>query len=201
MCFEFSVHCLGGGNKTEDYKKILGNYITGNLETTAPSKEQILNEINDIAKTEYVDYLPDGWYDLNLSNIIQSSTNGNFILYGGYVPVGKTPATDSRGIIIILDQNMKPIKTIYEFSSGTKLLPIQKMIQIEDGTFVAVDSTIFATPIGTTGIMTNNKRFIMLNNFSTPDYNNDYSVVLRKSYNLPSAYRNIFAIDSARTRA
>lgn len=195
MCFEFSVHCLGGGNKTEDYKKILGNYITGNLETTAPSKEQILNEINDIAKTEYVDYLPDGWYDLNLSNIIQSSTNGNFILYGGYVPVGKTPATDSRGIIIILDQNMKPIKTIYEFSSGTKLLPIQKMIQIEDGTFVAVDSTIFATPIGTTGIMTNNKRFIMLNNFSTPDYNNDYSVVLRKSYNLPSAYRNIFAID------
>ena len=96
---------------------------------------------------------------------------------------------------------MKPIKTIYEFSSGTKLLPIQKMIQIEDGTFVAIDSTYYAEPIRTTGILTNVKRFIMLNNFTIPDYENDYSVILRKSYNLPSAYRNIFAIDIVKNPA
>ena len=96
---------------------------------------------------------------------------------------------------MILDQNMKPIKTIYKFSTGTNLRPIQKMIQIEDGTFVAIDSTIFAEPIGTADITSNTKRFIMLNNFTIPDYDNDYSVILRKSYNLPNAYKNIFAID------
>lgn len=90
---------------------------------------------------------------------------------------------------------MKPIKAIYDFSSGTPLRPIQKMIQIEDGTFVAIDSTIFAFPTATDNIMTNPKRFIMLNNFSTPDYNNDYSVILRKSYTLPNSYLYIYCLD------
>lgn len=180
---------------TDDYKNLLSDYITGNIEPTAPSSEQILNEIKNIPRSEFVNFLPSTWYDLYFTNIIQSSTNGNFILYGGYVPTGQTAATDSRGIIIILDQNMKPLKTIYEFASGTRLRPIQKMIQIEDGTFVAIDSTIFAEPIGTTGITTNEKRFIMLNNISELDNNDDYSVSLRKAYKFPSAYRNIFAID------
>ena len=96
---------------------------------------------------------------------------------------------------MILDQNMKPIKTIYEYSSGTTLRPIQKLIQIDDGTFVGVDSTIYSGTISTEDIMNNEKRFIMLNNFSTMDANNDYSVVLRKSYIFPSAYRNIFVLD------
>ena len=96
---------------------------------------------------------------------------------------------------MILDQDMKPIKTIYEYSSGTTLRPIQKLIQVEDGTFVGVDSTIYALPSATTDIISNEKRFIMLNNFSTEDYNNDYSVVLRKSYTFPTAYKNIYALD------
>lgn len=90
---------------------------------------------------------------------------------------------------------MKPLKTIYEFSSGTLLRPIQKMIQIEDGTFVAIDSTIFAVPSATTDITSNEKRFIMLNNFAELNKNEEYSVMLRKSYKLPNAYLNIFAID------
>lgn len=181
---------------TNDYKELLGEYITGNIETTSPSNDQILNEVNNILRSDFVDFLPDENYTSFMPmDVIQSSTNGNFILYGGYVPAGETALTDSRGFIMILDHNMKPIKTIYEFSSGTRLRPIQKMIQIEDGTFVALDSTIFARPTDTDNIMTNPKRFIMLNNFSTPDYNDDYSVVLRKSYTLPSAYTYIFCID------
>lgn len=127
--------------------------------------------------------------------MIQSSTNGNFILYGGYVPTGKTPETDSRGFVMVLDQNMNPLQTIYEFSSGTLLRPIQKMIQIEDGTFVAIDSTIYAVPITTTGITSNEKRFIMLNNFAELNQNEEYSVTLRKAYKLPNAYLNIFAME------
>ena len=88
---------------------------------------------------------------------------------------------------------MKPIKTIYNFSSGTLLRPIQKMIQIEDGTFIVVDSVLFTSPID--NVSSSTKRFIMLNNFATPDYNNDYSVVLRKSYTFPSAYAKIFCLE------
>lgn len=195
MSVKCSIYSIGGGYKTQDYKDLLGKYITGNIVPGLPSSVQILNEIENIPRTEFEDFLPASWSKISIENIIQSSTNGNFILYGGYVPTGETPTSDSRGFIMILDQDMNPLKTIYKYSSGTLLRPIQKMIQIEDGTFVAIDSTIFAEPIGTTEIMTNEKRFIMLNNFSTLDYDNNYSVVLRKSYNLPSAYRNIFCLD------
>ncbi len=175
---------------------MLGEYITGNISTTAPDERQNLDEINNILRTEFAGFIPEENYtNFMPMDVIQSTTNGNFILYGGYVPEGKTALNDSRGFIMVLDQNMKPIKTIYEFSSGTLLRPIQKMIQIEDGTFVGVDSTIFALPTGTDNITTNPKRIIMLNNVSAPDYNNDYSVSLRKSYNFPDAYKNIFCID------
>ena len=181
---------------TNDYKELLGQYITGTLQPTNPSKDQILNEINSIPRTDFEGFIPDEVYTSFMPmDIIQSTTNGNFILYGGYVPSGETALTDSRGFIMILDNNMKPIKTIYEFSSGTRLRPIQKLIQIEDGTFVGVDSTIFARPISTEDIISNEKRFIMLNNFTELDNQNEYSAVLRKSYKFPSAYRNIFAID------
>lgn len=190
-----SINSLGGGYKTEDYKKLLGKFIMGTLEPGTPSTTQILTQIDDIPRTEFANYIPSNWSYISIENIIQSSTNGNFILYGGYVPTGQTPTSDSRGFIIILDQNMTPLKTIYSYSTGTTLRPIQKMIQIEDGTFVAVDSTIYARPEGTADIINNEKRFIMLNNFSTLDSNNNYSVILRKSYSFPSAYRNIFCLD------
>lgn len=177
---------------TNDYKELLGEYITGNIETTNPSDEQILNETRFIYKPEYDDFLPK-WSQQLTNGIIQSSTNGNIIIYGSYVPPNETPASDSRGYIMIVDQNMQPIKTIYEFSSGTLLRPIQKMIQIEDGTFVAIDSTLHSDPIG--DVTSNPKRFIMLNNFATPGYNDDYSVVLRKSYTIPNSYLNIFCLD------
>ena len=180
---------------TDDYKKLLSDYITGNIEPTAPNTAQILSQIENVPRTEFEDFIPASYTNFFPTGMIQSSTNSNFVLYGGYVPTGQTPATDSRGFVMILDQNMNPLKTIYEFSSGTLLRPIQKMIQIEDGTFVAVDSTIFAVPIATTGITTNEKRFIMLNNISELDNNGDYSVSLRKAYKFPSTYRNIFVID------
>ena len=180
---------------TEDFKKDLLNYITNNITPTSSSNDEILESITDIPRTTFSGFIPSTYTYFNVSNIIQSSPNGYFILYGGYVPENKVPTDDSRGFIMILDENLNPIKTIYEFSSGTKLRPIQKMIQIEDGTFVAVDSTIFALPEARADIQNNEKRFIMLNNFSIKDTNNDYSVKLRTSYKIPTSYQNFFCID------
>lgn len=178
---------------TDDFKKDLLNYITNNITPTASSDDEILTNIIDYVRSQFRPNMP-SYSDLRV-NIIQSNTNGYFILYGGYVTPGGSVDTDSRGLIIILDNNLLPIKAIYEFSSGTLLRPIQKMIQLDDGTFVAVDSTIFADPIARAGIQNNEKRFIMLNNFSIKGSSNDYVVRLRISYKIPTDYQNFYCID------
>ena len=179
---------------TEDYKKDLLNYITNNFSTTERNDAQILQEIKSIARTNFVDYLPRYWADLAVGGLIQSTTNGYFVIYGGYVPEGKTATQDSRGFIIITDSNLNPVGSIYKFTSGTNLRPIQKMIQIEDGTFVAFDSTIFVVPENRVDIQSNEKRFIMLNNLSLKS-NNEYVARLRTSYKIPTAYQNFYCID------
>lgn len=178
---------------TNEFKENILDYITNNMNVTSKSTTQLLEKVEEIPRSDYSSFLPDHWSSLQMMGIIKSSTNENYVLYGGYVPQGLTADADSRGIIIILDYNLRPIKTIYQFITGTNLRPIQKMIQIEDGTFVAIDSTIFASSDDRSLIQSNTKRFIMLNNLSTSDSNGNYNAILRTSYNLP--YSNFFCID------
>ena len=173
---------------TNDFKKDILDYITNNVTPTSSSTQQILESTEEIAKEVIYPYLPSGWYGMDL-NIIKSSTNGNYVLYGGYLTTNDEP----RGIIVILDNEFKPVKSIYNYSSGTLLRPIQKMIQIEDGTFVGIDSTEFTNKEDRSNIQSNQKRFIMLNNMSMKDKTNDYRVILRRSYILP--YPNFYCID------
>lgn len=179
---------------TQELKEDILNYITNNITPTDKDDTQILEKVEQRIKQQYNELLPEHWQDLRITGIIKSSTNGNYILYGGYViENGEYIESDSRGLILILDAYLNPIKSIYKFSSGTLLRPIQKMIQVEDGTFVAVDSTIFARKEDRRRIQTNTKRFIMLNNMSAKDTTNDYRAILRISYNLP--YSNFYCID------
>lgn len=179
---------------TQELKEDILNYITNNITPTDKDDTQILEKVEQRIKQQYNVLLPQYWQDLRITGIIKSSTNGNYILYGGYiVENGEYIESDSRGLILILDAYLNPIKSIYKFSSGTLLRPIQKMIQVEDGTFVAVDSTIFTRKEDRRQIQTNTKRFIMLNNISIKDTTNDYRVILRTSYNIP--YSNFYCID------
>lgn len=180
---------------TEDFKETLIKYITGNIVPTQDSNQQILDSTEIFPRDAYADCVPSDYYNFFISNVIQSKTNGYFIFYGGYRTANSTDPSKSRGVIIILDENLKPLKTIFEFSSGTKLRPIQKMIQIEDDTFVAVDSTIFAFPWDRQNIQNNEKRFIMLNNLSVENQNGEYEAKLRTSYIIPSAYKNFYCLD------
>lgn len=179
---------------TQELKEDILNYITNNITPTDKDDTQTLEKVEQRIKQQYNEFLPQNWQDLRITGIIKSSTNGNYILYGGYViENGEYIESDSRGLILILDAYLNPIKSIYKFSSGTLLRPIQKMIQVEDGTFVAVDSTIYARKEARRRIQTNTKRFIMLNNISAKDTTNDYRAILRISYNIP--YSNFYCID------
>ena len=180
---------------TQELKNQILSYITNKLVPTDKDDTERLERVYQIERTEFENFLPSDAGRIQMSGVIKSTTNGNYIVYGGYTTENYSTANESnsKGIIIILDRNLKPLKTIYKFSSGTLLRPIQKMIQIEDETFVAVDSTIFALREYRPKIQTNTKRFIMLNNISIKDTTNDYRVILRTSYNLP--YSNFYCID------
>lgn len=158
---------------TEDYKEQLLNYVTGNLEPTSPTTDEIFKEIVEIPRSEWIDFLP-VFTSIKINGYISSeeSKSDIGILYGGY------RATDNNvyGIIILVDNNFKPIKTIYEFSGGTKLRYIQCMEQQEDGTLCFIDDTAlssFESPSETS-----QKRFVLVNNFTI----GNKEVILRKSY-------------------
>lgn len=178
---------------TQDFKDKILDYITNNVDITNKDSQQLIEKIESIPRTQFADDLPENPSMMSINGIISSSTNNNYVLYGGYVPQNGTPENDSKGIIIILDSNFNVLKIIYSFNTGTLLRPIQKLIQIEDNTFVGVDSTIFAYSYNREKIQNNTKRFIMLNNISVKDSTNEYRAILRTSYNIP--YSNFYCMD------
>lgn len=178
---------------TQDYKDKILDYITNNINVTGQDNQELIEKIENVSRTKFAEHLPTNPSMFFINGIIRSMTNNNYVLYGGYVPQGGTQEANSRGIILILDTNFNVLKAIYSFNTGTPLRPIQKLIQIEDNTFVGVDSTIFAYPENREKIYNNTKRFIMLNNVSVKDSTNDYRTILRTSYNLP--YTNFYCME------
>ena len=180
---------------TQDYKKTLLDYIT-NLTPGAETTKEILQDINEVARSEWLDYLPTRWSNFQFQGILKSKTSDVVIFYGGYVEANGTYADNSKGIIIITDNMLKPIQTIFQYDSGTDLRPITCMYQEEDGQFVAVDSKSFYYNSTEARIVYYNaeKRFIMLNDISIP-IDNTYNVKLRRSYILGNDYKNFLCRD------
>lgn len=180
---------------TQDYKKTLLDYIT-NLTPGAETTGEILQDINNVARSEWVDYMPSRWYDFNLNGILKSKTSDVIIFYGGYVEPNGTYANNSKGIIIITDNMLKPIQTIFQYDSGTDLRPITCMLQEEDGQFVAIDSySLYSNVTESRAAYPNaEKRFIMLNDISIP-VDNVYGIKLRRSYILGNDYKNFLCKD------
>lgn len=171
----------------ENKEKIL-DYLVGDYQTTSPSNEEIFLEQGAIDKEEWLPYLPTPWNNFRFQGMIapNEQTTSLGVMYGGYID------TDNNvyGIIVLVDQNFKPVKTIYEYDSGTKLRFIQYMKQAEDGTFYFIDDTAFSAT-QRQKVITSQKRFVMVNNF-TLESNGDYSLSLRTSYILSGNYVNFY---------
>ena len=170
---------------TDEFKQTLFDYLIGKLPNEKGTTEEIFKEINEIARSEWVDFIPSGWNNFRYEGLIEVADSELLVLYGGY----KVYQTDEvRGIITILNNNFIPIKTFYRYDSGTYLRYIQCMMQEEDGTFSLVDCPDFP-PDEDWSFTTSQKRFVMLNNF-TQQINNDYILTLQKSYIMP--YTNLY---------
>lgn len=175
---------------TDRYKINLLNYVLNNIEPTNPTYEEIINGEDYIAREEWENFLPENAAAIWIENIISANelSSSYSILYGGFVT--DAAGDDPYGIIILVDENFKPVKTIYNFSSGTPLRYIQCMAQAEDGTFYYIDDSMYShSQPGKT--YNSQKRFVMVNNFTLIDpMTSDYSISLRKSYVFGSSFQN-----------
>ena len=163
---------------TEDYNKVLIDYLTGKLENTSSTSDEIIQEQLDIARSVWRPFLPSSWKNFRFEGMVAASetTSSLGVLYGGYID----NQDNVRGIIILVNESFEPVKTFYEFDSGTPLRYIQYMKQAEDGTFYYVDDAVFSYTQRQESEHAE-KRFIMINNI-TANIDELDKVILRKSY-------------------
>lgn len=152
---------------TDEYKNVLFDYLTGGWDAQPgpliDNREVILKNRN--LNFLLTLYLPEAT-NINVYGMIEGSNS--YVIYGGY-----DTNTDSwLGFIALLDDSFDLIEVITEFSSGTPLRTICSLEMAEDNTFYGIDYEGSYTA-----------RFIMLNNFTIPNANNEYKVKLRTSYN------------------
>lgn len=173
---------------TEDYKEQLLNYVTGNLENTSPTGDEIILENSQIDRSKWSTFIPEYWQNFRYEGMVagNESTSGLSVLYGGFIDSNG----NARGIITLVNENFEPVKTIYEYDSGTPLRYIQYMKQAEDGTFYFIDDEVFSYTQRQQAL-TSQKRFVMINNL-TLKTNNDYIARLRISYILPDNLKNFY---------
>lgn len=176
---------------TEEAKKNLLDYMLGKMPSESDVEEEIFQSINNIPRDDWEvnGILPEHWNNFRYEGLIQVQNSELLVLYGGY----KNADDEVRGIITVLNKDFKPLKSIYQYDSGTYLRYIQCMGQAEDNTFYAIDCPDF--PIDQEwSFTTSQKRFLMFNNF-TQQINNDYVLSLRKSYIFPTDYFNFYCKD------
>lgn len=174
---------------TEEAKKNLLDYMLGKMPSESGVEEEIFQSINDLPISDWPHdgtILPNGWNNFRYEGLLQIQNGELLVLYGGY----KNSDNEVRGIITILNKEFKPLKSIYQYESGTYLRYIQCMAQAEDNTFYAIDCPDFPGDEDWS-FTTSQKRFLMFNNF-TQQINNDYVLSLQKSYIFPTDYFNFY---------
>ena len=112
---------------TDDYKINLLNYVIGNIEPTSQTDEEIFKEQTSIDRSKWVDFVPEHWNNFRFEGMVAGNelTSNLSVLYGGYLDTDNI----SHGIIILVNENFEPVKTIYNYNSGTELRYIQYMKQ------------------------------------------------------------------------
>jgi len=175
---------------TEDYKKNILNYITNMITQTAPTTDEIFVNQESITREKWINFIPSVWSNFRYEGMVapDETATGLGVLYGGYLDNDN----NSHGIITLFNNDFEPVKTIYEYSSGTPLRYIQYMKQAEDGTFYFIDDTA-SSFAQREQVITSQKRFVMVNNFTIQNsLTNDYEVNLRTSYIFSGDYVNFY---------
>lgn len=178
---------------TTKHKTNIIKYILNKILKTNPDNVEQIKEIKEIPRSAWEDYIPSSYDRFNYEGMIapDETLTGLGVLYGGFTDENN----NGYGIITLFNNDFIPVKTIYEYDSGTPLRYIQCMKQAEDGTFYLIDNTAYS--VGSApDTRAGQSRFVMVNNFTVLDQlTNDYKLTLRTSYTFGSSYTNFYCRD------
>lgn len=155
---------------SEEFKNKLIKFICGKLDVKEVNNTinyQKIKSINNNLKTYLNTNFSEGYF------IKGSVEIGEHIIIYGYYIVGDS----FKGFIFLFDNEFNLIKDFRKYASGTEFGEFIILDKDEKDQLYGIDSK------------NGTKRFIMLNNFLIK-INNEYKVVLRQSYNLPSQVKN-----------
>lgn len=172
---------------TNSNKSNILEYISGNFTPTNPSDAELSLETKDSTMYNYFNgYVPTTYSNFRIEGIIAPNemTTSLGVMYGGYIQDDNV-----YGIIILINDKFEPVKTFYEYDSGTKLRYIQYMKQAEDGTFYFIDDEV-SSYSQKQEVVSSQKRFVMVNNFTIQT--DTYHLRLRTTYIFPDAYKNFY---------
>lgn len=155
---------------TQDYKDILSNYITGDLEIGEMSNNQFRD--NEMITNNLKQKLQEkGITPNSIIKSLTTDTTSNYLMYGSYSQSGKM-----YGWIAILDQSSNVLEILTTYDTGTKMGMFDTLAYDENGNIYGVDYYS----------QTNKDRFIMLNNVAVAT-TTGYKCRLRQSYNIPTS--------------
>lgn len=155
---------------TQDYKDILSNYITGDLEIGEMSNNQFRD--NEMITNNLKQKLQEKGITPNATiQTLTTDTTSNYLMYGSYNQGGK-----SYGWIAILDQSGNILEILTTYDTGTKMGTFYILNYDETGNIYGMDYYS----------QTNKERFIMLNNVAVST-TTGYKCRLRQSYNIPTS--------------
>ena len=167
---------------TEDYKKTLLQYITGNLDIQqGDNKPSFQSQKTIITNLEtYLYNLGIGVQRETIKILRGKNANNQEIDFYLFTALNYNT---NKSFIAILDYQFEPIQVIQNYDSGTAFGVFDDLIIDDDGCFYGVE-----TVSGT-------KRFIMLNNILVRSKTEtQFKVILRISYNLPASLQNVYNI-------
>lgn len=165
---------------TNDYKEKLLKYLTGKI-TEGTGDDSITFQTNGQNVNNLETYLQNNFNDYYVTDLIQSYTNEIFVLIGGYWATGSI----NKGFVILLDKNFNILKTFTQYESGIDIGKIYCMNVDKNGRFFMIE----------TRLSDNKDRFVMMNNFTVLQSDDDYHFDLRTSYDIPSISYTIINYD------
>lgn len=167
--------------ETETYKELLLKYLTGKIDETGTSPQELVNLDRKVMNVNIKDSITAKLQNENNATTmyilgkIYSNQYENFIIYGNY----NTDA-NQYGYICVVNRKLEIVSLLTQYKSGTLIYPLVSIRQSETGQF-------YGLTYGTNGNDTDFRIALFNNVISSGALDGNYNVDLRQTYIVPNS--------------
>ena len=180
---------------TEEAKKNLLDYMLGKMPNESGTNEPQFGDYYYVTNNFYSEMSKKGYDNISFGGYLFNDNNSNFVLWGNN-SVNDGDKGYKYGVIVIFDENFQVLSIIDSFNTGTKFRCLTALNIDEESNYYGIDEEpLQYSDNGNTSNEDYNYRVILLNNIAQA-VNDEYSVILRNSYYIPSDYSSIRIFDT-----